>query len=109
MKCEAKTEHEMRESSAPWPNTLAELSVYIEGLTDREHDYGTSCYAMSLAATAALQYVAKKLNTDGFQAACADLDIIRRTKWRGVSIKCVVDNDELREFQQTGLVKRSQK
>lgn len=80
MKCEAKTEQEMRECSAPWPETTAELVEYIDSLTEREHDYGTCCYAISLAAVAAFQHVANNLGATGFQASCADLDVLRRTR-----------------------------
>jgi hypothetical protein len=80
MKCEAKTEQEMCDTEAPWPETAAELMEYVESLTERGHDYGTCCYAMSLAATAAFQHVAKKLGVTGFQASCADLDVLRRTR-----------------------------
>ena len=80
MKCEAKTEQEMREADAPAPDTLAELSEYIESLTERDHEYGTCVYAMSLAAVAAFNHVARKLGVTGFQASCADMDILRRTR-----------------------------
>lgn len=80
MKSESTTEIEMRAEKVPWPETLEELTEYIASLTDREHDYGTCVYAMSLAATAAFQYVSKRLGVTGFQAGCADLDILRRTR-----------------------------
>ena len=80
MKCKAKTEAEMREVEAPWPKTDADLVEYIGSLVDRPHDYGTCVYAMSLAATAAFHYVSHKLGVTGFQASCADMDIIRRTR-----------------------------
>jgi hypothetical protein len=74
------TEQEMRDAKVPWLDTPEELIDYIKSITEQEHDYGTSAYAMSLAATAAFQYVASKLGTTGFQASCADLDFIRRTR-----------------------------
>lgn len=74
------TEQEMRQADVPWPESIEELVAYIRSLTDREHDYGSVCYAMSMAAVAAFQYVAKKEGCTGFQASCADLDIIRRTR-----------------------------
>jgi len=80
MKCEAKTEAEMRDSEATRPQSIEELNEYIASLTEREHDYGTCVYAMSLAATAAFNYVAGRLGVTGFQASCADLDIIKRTR-----------------------------
>jgi hypothetical protein len=75
-----KTEAEMRDEKAPTPETADELSAYVSSLVDREHDYGTCVYAMSLAATAAFNHVAHKLGVSGFQASCADLDIVRRTR-----------------------------
>ena len=80
MKCEALTEQEMREAKVPWPKTQDELMEYIQSLVEREHDYGTCVYAMSMAAVAAYYYVAHKLGVTGFQASCADLDILRRTR-----------------------------
>lgn len=77
---EAQTEQEMREADVPWPETLDDLTRYIAGLVEREHDYGTCVYAMSMAATAAFGYVAKRLGVTGFQASCADMDILRRTR-----------------------------
>jgi hypothetical protein len=74
------TEAQLRESDTPWPETPEELTAYIATLVDRPHDYGTCVYAMSLAATAAFHYVSKILGTTGFQASCADLDILRRTR-----------------------------
>lgn len=74
------TEKELRESDVPWPKTIEDLSAYIQTQVNRPHDYGTSVYAMSLAATAAFRYVAGVLGTTGFQASCADLDILRRTR-----------------------------
>ena len=76
----ASTESEMREATSPWPYTPEQLTQYIGSLVDRSHDYGTCCYAMSLAATAAFNYVAHKLGVTGFQASCADLDFLRRSR-----------------------------
>ena len=80
MKCEATTEEEMREHKVPWPNTIEELTEYIQSLIDMKHDYGTSAYSMSLAGVAAFNFIGSKLGTTGFQASCADLDMIRRTR-----------------------------
>lgn len=74
------TEQEMREAKVPTLDTPEELVAYITTLTDRPHDYGTSVYAMSMAATAAFNYVARKVGSSGFQASCADLDVLRRTR-----------------------------
>lgn len=76
----AQTESEMRAAKAPTPYTPAQLAEYIESLVKRNHDYGTCVYAMSLAATAAFNYVAHQLGVTGFQASCADLDILRQTR-----------------------------
>lgn len=76
----AKTEEEMRAAKVPWPYTTRQLVQYIDSLVEREHDYGTCVYAMSMAAVAAFYYVSHRLEVTGFQASCADLDIIRRTR-----------------------------
>ena len=70
----------MRAEKAPTPSLVEELNEYIRSLVEREHDYGTCVYAMSLAATAAFNHVASKLGVTGFQASCADLDVLRRTR-----------------------------
>lgn len=74
------TEAEMREAKVPTSQTPEELAGYISALVDRQHDYVTCVYAMSMAATAAFNYVAHKLGVSGFQASCADLDILARTR-----------------------------
>jgi len=66
------TEKEMRDAEVPHHNTIGALSDYIESLVQQEHDYG--------AATAAFNYVARRLGVTGFQASCADLDVLRRTR-----------------------------
>lgn len=74
------TEQEMRSAQVPTLKTMDELTAYIAGLVEQEHDYGTCCYAMSMAAVAAFNHVASKLGVTGFQASCADMDILRRTR-----------------------------
>lgn len=82
-----QTEKEMREATVPKHETPEALIAYIESLVNREHDYGTCVYAMSMAATAAFNYVASKLGVTGFQASCADLDILARTRgWKWGSL-----------------------
>lgn len=74
------TEQEMRDADVPWPKNMDELAGYIGQLTERQHDYGTCVYAMSMAATAAFYFVAHRLGVTGFQSSCADMDILRRTR-----------------------------
>lgn len=76
----ANTEADMRSAKVPWPKTEKQLLEYIGSLVNRHHDYGTCVYAMSMAATAAFNYVSGMLGVTGFQASCADLDILRRTR-----------------------------
>lgn len=75
-----KTEQELRAENDPRPETIEQLVEYISSLVNRQHDYGTCVYAMSLSAVAAFNFVAGKLGATGFQANCADLDILRRTR-----------------------------
>jgi hypothetical protein len=74
------TEEQLREFKTPWPQSIEELNDIIQALVERQHDYGTCVYAMSIAAVAAYNFVAHKLGTTGFQAGCADLDIVRRNR-----------------------------
>ncbi len=76
----AASEGDMREVKNPQPYTPKQLADYIDSLVSRNHDYGTAVYAMSLAAVAAFNYVAHKVGSSGFQASCADLDVLRRTR-----------------------------
>jgi len=76
----AATEQQMHDTEAPWPKSAADLAAYVDTLVNRPHDYGTCSYAMSLAAVAAFNYVGHALGTTGFQATCADLDFLRRTR-----------------------------
>jgi hypothetical protein len=80
MKELANTEEELRNASVPWPKTIKELTEYINSLVDKEHDYGTCVYAMSMAAVATFYYVSSKIGATGFQAGCADMDILARTR-----------------------------
>lgn len=76
----ALTEEEMRETKSPWPYTKQQLMEYIDSLIEnRTHDHGTSVYAASLAATAAFNYIALKLEMTRLQSLHADLDFIRRS------------------------------
>lgn len=74
------TEQELRDYKVPTPRSIDELTDIICDLTERKHDYGTCVYAMSIAATAAFNYMASTLGVTGFQASCADMDILRRTR-----------------------------
>lgn len=74
------TEKQLRDTEVEYPKTLEELNEIIKQLTGRKHDYGTCVYAMSIAAVASFNYVAHVLEVTGFQASCADLDILRRTR-----------------------------
>lgn len=73
-------ELEMEKADVPTPKSMDELTSYINGLIKQEHDYGTCVYAVSMASVAAFNYVASELGITGFQAGCADMDIIRRTR-----------------------------
>lgn len=80
MKCDAETEAELQEYNLPKIANTKGLKTFIDDLIKREHTYGTCCYAMSLAAYAAFTYTASQLGVTGFQASCADLDFIKRTR-----------------------------
>lgn len=76
-------EQEMRDSEAPCPKTIEELAAFVDSMVGGQHDYGTCVYAMSLSAVAAFNFVASRLGVTGFQASCADMDILARTRgWK---------------------------
>lgn len=83
------TEAELRDSKVIWPHSEHELMGYIRSLIDRTHDYGTCVYAMSMAATAAFNYAGYVLGTTGFQAGCADMDILRRTRGMDMGFRII--------------------
>ena len=74
------TEKDCRDFKVPSFETKEELMAFIDSLDNLNHDYGTAAYSMSLAATAAFNYIAHRFGVTGFQASCADLDILRRTR-----------------------------
>lgn len=75
-----RTEKEMRDLDVPFLKTVEDLEKYLDNLSNMNHDYGTAVYAMSMAGVAAFQYMAGRLGVTGFQANCADLDMLRRTR-----------------------------
>lgn len=73
-------EFELRDFEVPKVETVEDLVRIVTAVTRREHDYGTAVYAMSIAAHAAFRFVAGVLGVTGFQASCADLDFVKRTR-----------------------------
>lgn len=86
------TEQEMRETEVPRFDSLEEVAQYIKCLVDRKHDYDTCVYAMSMAAVAAFNYVARQLGVTGFQASCADMDILSRT--RRIKVFSIINGED---------------
>lgn len=95
MNLSTMTEAELRAVRLETPDTPEQLLALIEQLVKRDHDYGTCVYAMSLAAVAAYEYVARQLGVTGFQASCADMDIIRRNRRLDGPFMLVNGNDAL--------------
>jgi hypothetical protein len=77
------SEKELRDLDMPGPRSDADLRRIIDAVAKRQHDYGTCVYAMSIAAEAAYNYISHVLGVTGFQASCADMDFLRRTRgWK---------------------------
>lgn len=76
----AKTTEEMRKARPETPDTLESLMEYIREFVGRSHDYNTCVDAVSLCSYATFKYVASQLGITGFQASCADMDLLRRTR-----------------------------
>jgi hypothetical protein len=88
-----RTEAQMRDEKVPTFKSVEEMAEYVRALVEGEHDYGTCVHAMSMAATAAFNFVAGQLGVTGFQASCAELDVLRRT--RGWEWGRILDYSEL--------------
>lgn len=74
-------------AEAAWPKSEEELIAYIREMaewpgksTDGGEGYGRCVYAMSYAAVATFRYIASTLGVTGFQASCADMDILAQTR-----------------------------
>ena len=80
MKCVGRTEEELMDEKAPWPETEDQLIEYLRSLAEIEHSYGSCPAAMSLAATATFNYMSMLFGATGFQSGYATMDFIRRTK-----------------------------
>lgn len=89
------TELDMHEAEVPTFETPEEVLEYVRQLVAREHDYGTCAHAMSMAATAAFNYVASALGVTGAQASYASLDILRRTRGIDGPFMVVLARDQL--------------
>lgn len=72
---------------APWPDTEEELIAYVremlawpEGATEPGEGYGRAAYAVAYAALATFNYTAGRLGITGYQAGCAELEILAQTR-----------------------------
>ncbi len=74
------SEEELREIDVPFFKREKDVIRFIRNIINRDHEYGTCVYAMSLSAIAAFNYVCSRLGTTGFQASCADMDFLARTR-----------------------------
>ncbi len=74
------TEEQLRNATTPTPENIDQLTSFIIMLVERQHEYGTCPYAMSIAAEATFNYIARQLGATGFQTSCGDMDFIRRTR-----------------------------
>jgi hypothetical protein len=66
--------------SPPWPKSEDELVAYIREMVAWGTTYGRCVYSMSYASVATFNYISYQLGVTGFQASCADLDILRHTR-----------------------------
>jgi hypothetical protein len=70
----------VRDMRVKWPKSKEELDAFLDELTSEQHDYNTSALAMAEAALAAFNYIGSTLGCTGFQASCADLAFISKTR-----------------------------
>lgn len=62
------------------PKSIEEVSKIIIDLTERKHDYNSCVYAMAIAASAAMKYVATKLAVTGYQFSAAEMKLIAKSR-----------------------------
>jgi len=73
-------EKTLREVKVQWPDTEDDLIDVIKAVSSRQHDYGTTVYAMSISALSAFFYASHVLGVTGFQAGCADMEFLKHTR-----------------------------
>lgn len=96
------TEQEMRAMDVPRIETWDELRAFVDRL--EKDDYGKVCYAISMACVALFNLLAHTEGITGFQASCADLDFIRRTRQMTGPFMILNGNDML--YPQLGLQRK---
>jgi hypothetical protein len=74
------TEKELGDFPRLCPRSMRELNAITKALASRTHTYGTCVHAIALAAEAAYNFIAHKLGVTGFQASCADIQILSRSR-----------------------------
>lgn len=74
------TEKELQDYKLPKINTDKELVDFINKMISVGNSYNTAPYSIALSAYAVFMYVAEKLEVTGFQASCADIQFLKRTR-----------------------------
>lgn len=74
------TEAELRDYKLPYIDSKKDLDIVIKTLNKRQHDYGTTVYAISITTLAMHYYQCSIHGATGFQSSCADLDFIGRNR-----------------------------
>lgn len=88
------SEEQLKDLMVGFPRSTEELLSIMSVLIDREHDYGSAVYAISLSTLAAFNYASGKLGITGFQASCTDLDFLRRNR-RLDNGFCIINYNDL--------------
>jgi hypothetical protein len=72
---------------AAWPKSEEELLAYLremaewpEGASEPGEAYGRCAYAVAYAALATFNYMSSVLGITGFQASCADMEILAQSR-----------------------------
>ena len=74
------TEKQLGDFPRLCPRSMRELNAITKALASRKHTYGTCVHAIALAAEAAYNFISHKLGVTGFQASCADIQILSRSR-----------------------------
>ncbi len=76
----AVTEEELRETKSPWPYTPKQLAEYIDSSSSQDPQLRNLRLCYEPSSTAAFNYAAHVVGSSSFQASCADLDFIKRSR-----------------------------
>lgn len=76
------TDEEFSKMEMPWPDSVQELTSYIEEVKEKYNtSYGDAVYGPALAAIASFNYVASQMGLSGFQADYSEMLFLKKLRY----------------------------